>query len=66
MKGVVTSHSKNGTHANQEKVLVNPPLSHVFDAERNKANHYLLNTKSFFVVTRPRGLGGPMYYRADR
>jgi len=57
---------ENGTHANQEKARVNPPLSHVLDGERNKANHYLLNTKSSSVVTRPRGLGGPMYYRVDR
>jgi len=30
MKGVVTSHSKNETHTNQEKARVNPPLSLVF------------------------------------
>jgi len=32
MKGVVTSHSENGTHTNLEKVRVNPPLSFVFVA----------------------------------
>jgi len=30
MKGIVTSHSKNRTHANQEKARVNPPLSLAF------------------------------------
>jgi len=30
IKGFVTSHSKNETHANEEKTRVNPPLSLVF------------------------------------
>jgi len=30
MKRVVTSHSENGTHANQEKTSVNLPLSLIF------------------------------------
>jgi len=37
MKGVVTSHSKNGTHANQEKARVNPPLSHVFGRQTQQS-----------------------------
>ena len=37
-----------------------------FRGERDKSNHYLLNTKSSSVVTCPRGLGGPMYYTVDQ